>query len=325
MIQNARIVPNTADYHADKFPRGDVRFVVSYSMLKEFGRCPSRWRDGYVPPDSDSKDKGLLVDCLLLTPKEFDNRFKFPPQEYINSKKQTAKWTWKSTTCTAWRDEQRSNGWKVVDEDDVSEAKSAISKLMSDPVLGPFIQCCKTQIQIEAEWKDDATGLVIPMRSMIDLVPDRDSEFGLSLADMKHVRCAGGRSFDNQVFQMLWHMQGAIYTDVFNAAAGETRDRWCWVVQESFDPWQCGRQLADPSFIDIGRTIYKRLLASYAQCLVTRDWPGYYGEQVQGWTVVYPKPWMIHELPPAAGPSVDDLREAEMETDHQEAEAELIP
>lgn len=321
MIKNARIVGhnvNPSDYHRQEVGRGQKDFFISPSALKEFGRCPSRWLAGYNPPDSDAKAWGNLLDTRLLTPQLFEQQYAITPATYTEEVlrcptcgsisdaascrkckanrepfQETKDWSPNTSYCRDWRQQQQVAGREVVSLDSISDCDAAIERLRADETIASYLDASQRQAMVVATWEDES-GVAVPVRCLIDLVPHPDSEFRRSLGDLKTSRTAAAIPFSRHVYEYGYHIQAAFDLDLYVAATGEDRGDWCLLVQESFAPWQTGKRLLSQDFIELGRVEYRRLLRLYARCLKSGVWPGYddNDEAIQGWTLCAPDPWM---------------------------------
>lgn len=313
---------DAAEYHGQKIPRGMQAYPMSPSALKLFGHCPNRWLHGYQPPESEAKDWGSLLDCLVLTPELFSARYVVPPLTYTETRmkcpkcesltdsKKCAKckcdriesevsllWSPQALKCQEWKNRQIEQGLEVISQQDLDDAKAARERLLSDDVIKAFLDASDKQVLVEAQWQDDETGLTIPVRCLMDLVPRADTEFAKCLGDLKSSFTAALTPFARNVHKLGYHVQAAFDLDMFVAATGEDRNTWCFIIQESFPPWQSGKRILSQDFLELGRTEYKRLMRLYCQCLKTGFWPGYddHDEAVQSWSLVAPEPWMGSE------------------------------
>lgn len=321
MFKNASIRAAGADsvsYHVAEFDRGDKRLSVSSSMLREFARCPARWRKGYVGPSSPAMAFGNLVDCLLLTPQLFDSRYVVRPDTYsttamkcpvcgsVSDSKECRKcktprvllavdkpWNGNASECQAWL--ASVDGKEIVAPGLMADARAAVASVKADDALAAFVECSLAQVWVEGEWHDDETGLVIPVRALLDAVPEKDSIYGKSLGDLKTCTSAALEPFSRHVYKLGYHAQAAFHMDLYCEATGEERLNWCWLLVESYAPWQTGRRLCAQAFLEIGRSDYRKALALYCKCLSMNQWPDYDRTDItdaQGWTVVNPDPWM---------------------------------
>jgi hypothetical protein len=71
------------------------------------------------------------------------------------------------------------------------------------------------------------------------------------------------------------HMSAAWDLDLFNAAAGEQRDRVCWCLVETASPYLVGRREPERELIQAGRSALGSLLQAYARCLKADSWPAF--------------------------------------------------
>lgn len=297
MMTCAKLVAQ--DYDADLYAkpigkRGQPGYVMSRGALNEFWRCPSRWRKGYTSKGSDSTEWGSLIDCLLLTPEAFPEKFTVKPETYTNEKGEKKPWNGNATKCKEWAELQI--GKTLVSAEDYRESGFALKQTEFDPDIKRFIGFSARQVYCTAEWHDVETDLMIPLKVLIDLVPDGNhADYALCLGDFKTARDAKLRSWQRQVFDFGYHVQAALYLDVFNAATGSNRNDFRHIVQENVAPYQTAKRIIDREFIQLGRMSYQCALSAYAQCLKTDCWPDYdsHTDGMNGWSFVKPEAWMM--------------------------------
>ena len=324
-FSNARIVGVDVDpisYHKLQGERGKPEFIVSNSMLKEFARCPRKWRVGGEPErDSDACRWGELLDARVLSPKQFGNRFAVVPAQYQDSKTGDMEpWTFAANVCKQWREDH--SGTIHVKTEEMDGADDAIGRLQSDDGIAVLLAISKTQVHVAADYRDKATGLIIPVKGLIDLVPNKDELFfGRCLADLKTTRHGGMRQWVRECYNFGYHIQAAMYLDLYTAATGEDRTEFLHVLSENTPPYEPGKRLMTARFIEIGRRFYQSTLSFYCECLARDTWPSYdYGrEGVNGWSFCAPEDWMemaddIQTLPPV-----------ETETEEETQTEDLIP
>jgi len=295
-----------AVYHRTSGKRGDKDFVMSRSELMEFHHCPSRWLKGFVGKDSSATEWGTLLDCLLLDSTNFANRFAVAPASYPAEGKRKGDppvikpWNWNATYCQEWR-ETLTEGMTVVKSADYEEANAALRVLLDDPTVKELVQTSDAQVSVLAEYEDDDTGLVIPVKALIDLVPDVNCErFGKTLMDFKTANSAAPGPWQNAVHEYGYHVQAALYLDAYTAATGEDRTDWFFIIQENYVPWELGKRFLSSEFVTLGRMRYMDALARYAKCLATNQWPSYdtdpMGLSFHGFNICEPPAWAINRL-----------------------------
>jgi len=331
MFKNATIKTVNADaldYHKPQAPRGSKDFVMSSSALRLFAAFPSKWRAGYELPPSASLEYGSLFDMLVLTPDQFPKRYMVQPEKYqsktlrcpecgsisdavkCNKCKKPREetlvekdWSNNSDTCRKWVQDQKDKGIEIITSFDYNDASAAKKRLLADAQIKRFLDACQKQVWVVAEWKDEATGLVIPVKCLIDLVARTDSEFPKSIGDLKSTRNAHPLAWAKWASFAGYDIQAAWNTDLFVAATGREIVNFCFVLSENFAPWEIGRRFMsqdidepgmDAGSIASGRRQYRAILADYCQCLKTGKWPGYDDTDeasADGWTLVQPDPY----------------------------------
>ncbi len=271
--------------------RGSVDYPVSSSLLREFSRCPARWVAGYQSPESKSMDWGSLLDTRLLTPEQFNDRYAVKPVTYTRGKSEKP-WRANAKECRDWLKAHLDKS--VVSSQELKECDEAVKRFTSDDVISAFLDASDKQVELRGEWHDEKTGIVIPLKALVDLVPRKDTEFMKCLGDLKSSRNASLLAWQRWCFQAGYHIQASFNTDLYVAATGEDRNTFCFVVQENFPPWQTAKRMLSQDFLELGRAEYTRLLGNYCLCLKHNKWPDYddNDESVQGWSIVAPEPFM---------------------------------
>lgn len=349
----ARIVSIDTDpkyYFRQEHERGTPGFIMSASELKMFGECPDEYIHGYNPEQTDAMGGGSLLDCRLLTPKQFDSRFSIQPEKYLSEQMEcpTCKsitdskkcrtcgvdrvkkliekdWSNASNTCVEWVADQK--GKTIVEKSDVEKCDAAIKRLTGKQAIADFVGQSQKQVHLAGKWKDEATGLVIPIRAMLDMVPLLDSEFHQSLGDLKRTRSVNKRLWKLDCLRMKHYLQAAFYRDFYLHAIGEgdtlkrvvdeeftSRKEFCFILSASYHPWQPGKRFLGPNFLQQGRSEYETLLAGYCACVHFKKWPDEdeTDESSGGWTQVEMEPWMETQF--AFEPKFDFPKAAEVET-----------
>lgn len=262
---------------------------MSPSSLKAFSECPSRWRAGYEPPESEAKDWGSLLDCLFLTPDQFKGRYAIKPATYKDVKTgDDNPWNGNSKVCKEWLADHDDKS--IVSNSEHANALAAVKRLMDDETIAAYHAASDKQVHVVGEWLDAKTGLIIPVQCLIDFVPRKDSEFQKSLGDLKSTRNAGQRPFSRWCYQAGYHVQAAFDLALYTAATGEDRCEWIFVLSENYSPFETGRRLLGQDFLDIGRQTFTYALEKYARCLKSGEWSGY--DPVDEFSLVIPEVWM---------------------------------
>lgn len=295
MITNAKIISigtNPEDYHKKEFLHCTPEYPMSSSAIREFILCPAKYKaGGEDDAENNSLLFGSLLDCLLLTPMQFPLRFAVQPETYTDEKGMIKPFTKLSNNCKKWIADQGNK--TIITQDKLDEVNRAIEKIKEDETIASFIKQSDTQVFISAIWIDEETKLEIPIKALIDLLPREESEFSSCLADLKSTRDASPINFNRSVFSFGYHIQAAFYLDLANAVK-DSRDTFCFIVQENKTPFQTGKRILHIDFLEMGRSEYKAALSNYCKCLKSGFFPNYddTDEAVQGWSTCFPEPWM---------------------------------
>jgi len=308
-FSNAKLVGANVDadaYHLDDpaFPRGHPGRAMTRSELGLFTRNPQNWLAGYKPKDTDATEWGSLIDCLVTDRGRFDQRYAIPPETCTATKTMSivkegkavageqVPWNPQCKECKDWKAEQESDGLTVVDAEMMLEATSAVARLMKDPVCGPFIKCSAFQVMCVAEYKDPETGLVIPVKTLTDLVCDKAHPlFGKCLGDFKTAREADPDGWRWVVHKRNYDWQAAMNMDVYTLATGEDRTDFRHIIQENVAPYQPARRHISAEFMRRGREKCVMALRLYCRCLRSGVFPSWDDEGqkvIDGFTITEP-------------------------------------
>ena len=282
-------------HHVQEVQRGHRDFVMSRGELVRFNECPAKWiQNAEADEESSFMAWGDLIDCLLLVPEQFQDRFAVCPETYPDKKTGDPKpWNFNADFCKSWRAEQ--DGKTVIKSDTYSEAQNALDKLRRNDEVTAVLAGAKTQVAVHGEYVDAATELMIPIRGLIDIVPT--GEFTNALVDLKTTRSAESDTWARKVDADGLDAQAAFYLDLWAAATGEPRSEFRHIIQESKPPYHVELRLVSEEFIEVGRLKYRSALKKYCQCLKSNEWPGYPSRQRFGlWSLTEPSPYMVARL-----------------------------
>lgn len=310
---NAQVIQrgaNPADYHntGKDYNRGDEQFIMSNGHLRAFSDCPAKWRaGGEVEEKSWQMDFGSWLDCLFLSPHLAEKCFAVTPATYPATPKRKGEqpedkpWTRQANYCKEWEAEQEANGRHIIKHDVNDAVHNAMTSLReaSATLQGQSDH----QVFCMAEWRDKDTGIVVPIKTLVDLVPDLDSRWPKCLFDLKSTGNGSPGAWSKQIFDKGYYLQAALYMDVYTAATGEDRTDFAHIVIENTWPFHVTQPMPSLSaeFINLGRLRYRSALRQYCQCLESNEWPSYPlipGTTVScGLQILGPKPWMVMDSP----------------------------
>jgi hypothetical protein len=298
-------------YRKQAHPRGHAEYIVGRSDLCEVLDCPHRWLMSGEREDADTEATlfGSLVDSMLCGVGL--EGFAHVPETYVDAKTGEAKpWTFAANVCKEWARGQE--GKLLVKNAIWTDAEAAVESARRSEA---FVRCIDgaAQVMLLGRWRDHDTGAAVLVKSLIDVVPKARKA---ALVDVKTTRDASPRAWARRVWDSGYHVQAALYLDMWNALApsdiaekigpeyvGE-RSRWLWPIVENAFPFEVVVREAAPEWIKLGRAHYKSALGVYASCLACGEWPGYDHEtEVDGISQCSPEAWLMLA---ARGPIEDD-------------------
>lgn len=371
MFTDAKIIAVDADpnlYHKQPDVRGSAKFEMSSSSLRSFWASPSKWvepiraQDGtityYEHPGSKSTEWGNLFDCVLLTPSQFESRYAVSPAQYDATentcpgcgsvapakrckacdterlpKLVQKPWSGQSGHCKKWKETREAEGKTVCSHKEYYDVQQAVARFRRDPHLCRFIDCSQRQVWITAIWVDKETGLSVPVKCLIDVVPTVGSELEKALGDVKTCKSAARSAWESWCHAAGYEVQAAWNTDMLVAASGGREiTEFRFLLSENTAPWEPGRRTMTNELIDperdmgdiaSGRRQYRRIMAAYCKCLKTGKWPGYddHEDAYDGWTIITPNPYK--EMARDEAPKL--LFGEEPDPEEGEPEPDLIP
>src|SRR4029077_1470857 len=204
-FSNGKIERDTSNvdlrvYHKHTVPRGDPGYTLSRPQLVEFNHNPRRWLHGYGEKPTRAMKFGSLVDCLLLTPRKFDQLYAVKPEQYLASKGTMEKWTRQAKPCRKWEDDHEAAGRIVIDNYDRLEAEACVNSLMDEPEIRSLVNASDAQVLVTADYLGPGPRKLIPLKFLLDLVPKLGSPYERVLADLKTCDSADPRAWKKAVF-----------------------------------------------------------------------------------------------------------------------------
>ncbi len=341
MFKNCSIVAvsaNPTEYQSIQpgCERGQPSFVMSSSALRSFWTCPSKWvtpitdADGNVTywefAGSKSTEWGNLFDCLLLTPEQFKDRYAVQPKTYATTVLQCPNcqsvteaktcrrckvdrvpttleqpWSLHSEECKQWKADREAEGKIITNERELFKVNQALARFRRDENFSTFLDNSETQVWVKGEWHDPS-GIVVPCKCLIDIVPTLASIRHKSIADVKTTKNARPMSWEKWAHAAGYDIQAAWNIDMFVAASNREILQFCFLLSENEAPYEIGRRMMDQDILEpsmdqgdiaAGRRQYVRMLADYCACLKKQKWFGYddTDESSKGWTLVRPNPY----------------------------------
>lgn len=237
--------------------------AVSASRLSDLSRSPAycKWRiDHPDREDTDAQRIGDATHAAVLTPDIFralytcapecDRRTKAGKEAYAAAEAEAAARggvllpNADFDLCLRLRDAV----WQHEEARALLESSSAFEQALT--------------------WTDHGSRL--PCKARLDALGD------ITIPDLKTTRSAQPSGFVRSVVAYGYHRQAAWYLRAAEACGLPARD-FAFVVVEKAAPFQVAVYRLDQAALDAGEQECVDLLAAYAECKRTNEWPGYVG------------------------------------------------
>lgn len=230
---------------------------ASFTDLVAFERNPlvySRSK-GRVP--TEAMIRGQLVDCLVLSPGEFDERFGVLGFDDLRTKaakeaKATIEASGKTMVKQSWLDDARAEAERLSAP---TESRPSPSEILVSGCGQVGIRQCFGSV-----W----------FLSKPDWVPSPDGPWRDWIIDLKRSSDEDVSGFGAKVASYRYHWQAASQLDAYNTEfPADKRTRFGWLVITADD---CGLLECDPQDIELGRCEYVAALHRYRQAFDSNEW-----------------------------------------------------
>lgn len=232
------------DYHSHE--------SISKSGLDRIDLSPAHYK--HAPPREPTADMniGSAIHCATLEPDLFPKRYVVldckdrGQKEYKDAAKEVGK------EYVLLRHEER-------------HALAARDSLLKNPTVARLANTPNWR-ELSAFATDPVTGVTV--RCRYDLMCD-----GGIAADLKKSRSVMPRSFGKSCGTYRYHVQVALYSDIYEWITGETLNEFWLIAVEDKPPYTPVDYRLDDLSIEAGRREYRKNLNTYAACLEAGEWP----------------------------------------------------
>lgn len=200
---------------------------------------------------------GKAAHCAILEPEELEYRYTKGPDARRNSNE------WKHA-----EDFARHAGTTLLKPDDYDTALMIRDLSATVPEL-ELMREGQAIVETAAYHVDEETGVLVKTKPDIFNV-----KHGL-IADIKNMADASPSAFMRDVGKFGYHMQDALYSDVWEKGSGYTVNGFFFIAFEKANPPLVAVYELTPEAVAEGYAMYRAAMAKYAECLAADDWPGY--------------------------------------------------
>lgn len=229
---------------------------LSFSALKEFLRSPMHFKYYMTTPAKSRKlppamanamAMGKLIDCLILTPDNFEKKFavhSFNIYSYSDKPKY-------EIFC------DNNKGKIIVTKEDHEKALMIRDAALSNPESSKVFNRIE-QTQKEYRWTDEETGL--------PCIAYTDAEGKNLTAELKSTQNASPKSFEKDAYNFNYPFQTGFYKEAqiaCNVSSNETK----YIVIEKEAPYGVAVYTPTPEYIELGRKMFRQTLRDFKVCL----------------------------------------------------------
>jgi exodeoxyribonuclease VIII len=228
---------------------------ISKSGLDKIAISPAHYLAGKERPQKPSEELliGQATHTLILEPEKFDGEFIVAPS---NLDKRT-------TAGKAAALELEESGKKVLSADQFDKIEGMAKSVRSNGLASELISNGHAEVSANTVIEE------VMVRGRCDFLRSDGC-----LVDLKTTRSAHPKQFSKSIAEFRYHVQAAIYTDIFQANGIYVPD-FTFIAVEKFYPYAVGIYQVDEDAIDHGRRLYLRDLSVYRECLQSKIWPSY--------------------------------------------------
>ena len=166
-------------------------------------------------------------------------------------------------------------GKMLFSEDDLSAIRKMSAAAHRHPVTQVIFSLPGGMAEHSIMWIDELTGAPCRIRPDYAVPPCEMFPNGL-IIDGKSTDDGSREGFARTAWNGEMFYQAAFYSDGFqHHFKTKAPPQFAWLAQERDAPFATAYYRAGSDFVEYGRRKYRRLLALFAECLRTGQWPGY--------------------------------------------------
>lgn len=250
----------TIEYPADAFDFNER--PLSYSSLKHILTSPrhfAHYRTSDREPPSSAQVLGSIVDCLLLEPEKFADRFRIAGN--INRRTNAGKEEYAALIA-----EVQEKKMLLITQEDKEKAQEMVESIKLSAMAEP-VYMNTTNVQVKMELTDKVTGLpVIGYADGIAFINDKPV-----IWDLKTAADASGDAFQRDAHKYSYWLQAAIYQRAYAQKSGVYADFYFMVV-ENKPPYGVNLFRADSDFMEFGHAKLRQALDIVDHCRRHDSW-----------------------------------------------------
>lgn len=227
---------------------------ISKSGLDQIAKSPlhyQNWLNTRVAPTA-AMAFGSAVHTMVLEYDSFDDRYILMP-EGLNRRTNAGK------EAAA---EIEASGKTILTQSDYDKCRYIFDSIHRHPTASDIFSEGRSEVSVMA----NVQGIVVKGRT--------DWFRQGILADLKTTQDASPEEFARSVAKYRYHVQDAVYTDLFDRNS-ELIHNFFFIAVETSAPYAVKVYELDEQAKEVGRKLYDRDLQTYIRCSERNEWPGY--------------------------------------------------
>jgi len=238
--------------------------AISKSLICDFIKDPSAWKNSPPKVQTEAMKGGSLLDCLLTTPHEFDERYAVSIYEEFRTKE-----------AKSWRDEMEESGKTVVKIDQLDDVNAQLKAIRSKPEALALINGAQFQVAFRHD-----TAYPFASKGLIDILPD-DRETIVDLKRCEPSALESKRSLARYIFDWGYHIQAGAYCEGMAIASGIERTQFKFIFVSSKLPYRVAVVSLPFPAISYGADLYRNGAKRFAECLERNHWPSIWDGEIE--------------------------------------------
>jgi hypothetical protein len=240
--------------------------ALSKSAVPYILRSPAhfkQYRDNGIT--SQGITVGSLADCLILTPNEFEGRYKILPEYYINEKDEKKKWNGNANFCKEYMERLERDGVTTLPKKTYELALGIKHAVESN---SKAVELLAGSRQISMFWIDTETGVYCKAR--MDNVKE-----GSFISDLKTSSDSVDYSgFRRTMSKYHYHIQAYVYTTAYELLTGENLP-FNIVAVEQKPPHGVASYTVGPDSMMLGKMRWEQACRKYKWIQDNQEYPAY--------------------------------------------------
>jgi len=251
-------MPN-AEYHAHP--------GISNSGLTRIDQSAAHYHDGSFGDPTRAMEIGTAIHTAILEPERYKSEYMLLPEV-------------KARTATEYKNAVKERGSEFVL---VGAEVARVEGMHSAVYASPYIS---KRLSVPA-WKEISVFAIDPETGVLCKCRFDFLSHDFEAIDVKKTQDARKDAFSKTITSYRYHVQAAFYSDVFFWCTGQQLKSFEFLAIEEKASHGKKMYRAISNAVELGRSLYRENLNTYAECKESGVWPNYDCEETEDIDVMY--------------------------------------